>query len=107
MDACFSRRARGVVHQLAALGLTSALVACSSGGSKAAASSGSSASSGTTTSSSAVSIKVVPGMPPVVDPHNIYSEQGAGMLADAVKGDRELVYVPNGISNDISVIDPK
>jgi DNA-binding beta-propeller fold protein YncE len=45
-------------------------------------------------------------MPPVVDPTNIYSEQNVGMLSDAVKGHRALVYVPNGISNDISVIDP-
>jgi YVTN family beta-propeller protein len=46
-------------------------------------------------------------MPPVIDPNNIYSEQNVGMLSDAVKGHRQLVYVPNGISNDISVIDPK
>jgi YVTN family beta-propeller protein len=51
-------------------------------------------------------VSVVPGMPPVVDPTNIYSEQNVGMLSDAVKGHRALVYVPNGISNDISVIDP-
>jgi YVTN family beta-propeller protein len=46
-------------------------------------------------------------MPPVIDPSNIYSEQNVGMLSDTVKGHRQLVYVPNGISNDISVIDPK
>lgn len=45
-------------------------------------------------------------MPPVIDPRNIYSEQAVGKLADAVRGDRNLVYVPNGMSNDVSVIDP-
>ena len=53
-----------------------------------------------------MAVDVVPGMPPVIDPHNIYSEQGANMLSDAVKGDRVAVYVPNGLSNDVSVIDP-
>jgi YVTN family beta-propeller protein len=88
------------------------VAACSSGnkqGAGASSSSTSAASPAPTTSTArpAPAIDVVPGMPPVVDPSNIYSEQGVGMLADVVKGDRELVYVPNGMSNDVSVIDPK
>jgi YVTN family beta-propeller protein len=88
------------------------VAACSSGnkqGAGASSSSTSAASPAPTTSTTrpAPAIDVVPGMPPVVDPSNIYSEQGVGMLADVVKGDRELVYVPNGMSNDVSVIDPK
>jgi len=51
--------------------------------------------------------KVLPGMPPVPDPSNVYSEAGPNMVSDAVKGHRELVYVPNTVSNDVTVIDPK
>ena len=51
-------------------------------------------------------IDVVPGMPPVVDPTNLYSETGPNMLAEKVKGDRFLVYVPNERSGTVTVIDP-
>lgn len=46
------------------------------------------------------------GMPPVLDPNNLYSEIGAAHLSPAVRGDLERVYVPNLRSNDVSVIDP-
>jgi len=48
----------------------------------------------------------LPGMPPVVDAKNIYSEAGAGMLSPAVRGDKALVYVPNSDDGTVSVIDP-
>lgn len=48
----------------------------------------------------------LPGMPPVTDPHNVYSHAGANMLSDKVKGDKPLVYVPHNISGDVWVIDP-
>jgi DNA-binding beta-propeller fold protein YncE len=48
----------------------------------------------------------LPGMPPVVDPRNVYASAGAGMVAGAVKGDRPLVYVPHTKSGDVWVIDP-
>ncbi|MBU6484663.1 MAG: YncE family protein [Betaproteobacteria bacterium] len=51
-------------------------------------------------------IDTVPGMPPVVDPSNLYSEAGAGDLADAVKTALPRVYVPNVRSDDVYVIDP-
>ena len=51
-------------------------------------------------------VKTVPGMPPVVDPRNLYSETGPAHLSPAVKGHLERVYVPNLRSNDIWVIDP-
>ncbi|BCB74207.1 hypothetical protein Pflav_006170 [Phytohabitans flavus] len=38
---------------------------------------------------------------------NVYAAAGPGMLSDAVRGHRELVYVPNTNSNDVYVIDPK
>jgi YVTN family beta-propeller protein len=50
-------------------------------------------------------IQTVPGMPPVVDPANLYSETAAGHMSPAVKGHLERVYVPNLRSNDVYVID--
>jgi len=46
------------------------------------------------------------GMPPVLDPNNIYAADAPNNLSDAVKGTRELVYVPNFRSATVSVIDP-
>jgi YVTN family beta-propeller protein len=49
-------------------------------------------------------IETVPGMPPVVDPSNLYSETRA--LSPAVAGALSRVYVPNRQGNDVWVIDP-
>lgn len=51
-------------------------------------------------------IGTVPGMPPVIDPHNLYSETTAGKFSPAVAGALPRVYVPNVRSNDVYVIDP-
>ncbi len=51
-------------------------------------------------------LEVVPGMPPVPDPANIYSESTAGRLSAAVAGHLERIYVPHVQSNDVYVIDP-
>jgi YVTN family beta-propeller protein len=51
-------------------------------------------------------IKTVPGMPPVIDPNNLYSETQAGKLSPAVSGALPRVYVPDRQSNDVTVIDP-
>jgi YVTN family beta-propeller protein len=48
----------------------------------------------------------VPGMPPVTDATNLYSEQTAGKLLPAVANDLARVYVPHVKSNDVWVIDP-
>jgi YVTN family beta-propeller protein len=55
----------------------------------------------------AAQVQTAPGMPPLTDPTNLYSEIGAGKLSAALAGHRELVYVPHVQSNDIYVIDPK
>ncbi len=52
-------------------------------------------------------IDTVPGMPPVPDPKNLYSETTADKVSPALAGDKELVYVPHVQSNDVYVIDPK
>ena len=51
-------------------------------------------------------VRTVPGMPPVVDPANLYSEAAAGRFSPAVKGALPRVYVPNLRSGDVYVIDP-
>jgi YVTN family beta-propeller protein len=48
----------------------------------------------------------VPGMPPVVDPANLYSESAASKVSPALAGDLARVYVPHLQSNDVWVIDP-
>lgn len=51
-------------------------------------------------------IDTVPGMPPVVDPDNLYSETQTDKLSPDVAGALPRVYVPNRQSNDVYVIDP-
>jgi YVTN family beta-propeller protein len=51
-------------------------------------------------------VATVPGMPPVVDAQNLYSETTADKLSATVAGDLRRVYVPNLQSNDVYVIDP-
>ena len=55
----------------------------------------------------AAQVQTIAGMPPLVDPNNLYSEIGAGKVSPATAGHRELVYVPHVQSNDVYVIDPK
>jgi YVTN family beta-propeller protein len=45
-------------------------------------------------------------MPPVLDPCNIYSADAPGDLTGQAKTALPLVYVPNGLSNTVSEIDP-
>jgi YVTN family beta-propeller protein len=54
----------------------------------------------------AAQVNTLPGIPPVVDLSNLYSEATAGHLSPAVAGDLSRVYVPNVRSNDVYVIDP-
>jgi YVTN family beta-propeller protein len=51
-------------------------------------------------------IQTVPGMPPVIDPNDMYSETTAGKFSPAVAGALPRIYVPNRASSDVSVIDP-
>jgi YVTN family beta-propeller protein len=51
-------------------------------------------------------VDTVPGMPPVVDARNLYSETGPGRISPAIRGHLERVYVPNLRSHDVHVIDP-
>ena len=49
----------------------------------------------------------LPGMPPLVDTHDVYAGARAGNLSPVVRNFPDRVYVPNSDSNTVDVIDPK
>ncbi|MGW3950922.1 YVTN family beta-propeller repeat protein [Streptomyces sp. NPDC004752] len=49
----------------------------------------------------------LPGMPPVLDPKDVYAADRPGLFSPAVKDFPSRVYVPNTNSNTVTVIDPK
>lgn len=49
----------------------------------------------------------LPGMPPVLNPQDIYSAQRPDNLSPTVRDFRSLVYVPNSESASVDVIDPR
>ncbi len=83
-------------------------VACSGGGgdTQGAGKRSTTSRASTVTTTPGTSIKPLPGMPPVVDANNLYSEIASNKMSPAVAGQPTRVYVPNRSSNDVSVIDP-
>jgi YVTN family beta-propeller protein len=55
---------------------------------------------------SAATLDLLPGMPAVDNPNDIYSADRPGKLSSVVKGFPSYVYVPNSKSNTVSIIDP-
>ena len=51
-------------------------------------------------------VATIPGMPPVPDPANLYSEQTMNKVLPSIASDLQRVYVPHIQSNDVYVIDP-
>ncbi len=51
-------------------------------------------------------LNLLPGMPPVLDQHNLYSADGPGMLNATVRNFPTRVYVPNSHSDTVDIIDP-
>lgn len=51
-------------------------------------------------------VQTVPGMPPVLDPSNLYSETRTDAYLPEVRQDLERIYVPNLRGNSVFVIDP-
>ena len=51
-------------------------------------------------------VQTLSGMPPVVDPNNLYSETRSDKLSSIVAKHLPRVYVPNRSSNDVWVINP-
>jgi YVTN family beta-propeller protein len=68
--------------------------------------SGGAAAQPATAPSRPAAIETVPGMPPVPDPANLYSETASSKLQPAVSTALPRVYVPNHKSNEVYVIDP-
>ena len=54
----------------------------------------------------AAAIQTAPGVMPVIDANNLYSETAAGKLSPNVAGALERIYVPNHGAHTVSVIDP-
>jgi YVTN family beta-propeller protein len=61
----------------------------------------------TATPGQAAAAGALPGMPPVLDPEDVYAADRPGMLSPVVEDFPSRVYVPNTNSNTVSVIDPK
>ncbi len=53
-----------------------------------------------------VKLNLLPGMPPVLDPNNLYSAAAPGMLSSTIKGFPSRIYVPNSKSDTVDIIDP-
>ena len=53
------------------------------------------------------SLDLLPGMPPLLDPHDVYAANRPGNLSPTVSGFPERVYVPNSGGNTVDVIDPR
>src|ERR1051326_4634888 len=49
----------------------------------------------------------LPGMPPILDPKDIYAAGRPGNLSPVVRGFHNLIYVPNSDSDTVDVIDPR
>ncbi|MFE2431415.1 YncE family protein [Streptomyces sp. NPDC059373] len=55
---------------------------------------------------SPVAATTLPGMPPLLDPNDLYAADRPGRLSPVVRGFPSRVYVPNTNSDTVSVIDP-
>ncbi|KAA6223008.1 hypothetical protein CP973_14760 [Streptomyces albofaciens JCM 4342] len=99
------KRVRGG-HRAALLAVACALMAagCSDGGTKDA---GHSPGASAPASPAKAARPLLPGMPPLLDEHDLYAADRPGKLAPQVKDFPSRVYVPNTGSDTVSVIDPK
>jgi YVTN family beta-propeller protein len=59
-----------------------------------------------TASAATVPGALLPGMPPPLDPNDLYAADRPNALSDAVRNDPYRIYVPNNGSASVSVIDP-
>ena len=98
------RRPRSSMSTVVAAAVSASVLAACGGGGSGSLNTRSSSSGSTTTPVSA--IQPVPGMLPVVNAANLYSEAGPNRLSAATAGALPRVYVPNLDSNTVSVIDP-
>ncbi|MEY9871788.1 YVTN family beta-propeller protein [Streptacidiphilus sp. MAP12-33] len=64
------------------------------------------ATGGTTGAAAKSGDATLPGMPPLLDPKDVYAADRPNQLSPVVKGFPARVYVPNTLSNTVTVIDP-
>ena len=57
-------------------------------------------------SPSPVGSGLLPGMPPPLSATDIYAADAPGLLSPVVQGFPSRIYVPNSVSNTVTVIDP-
>ncbi len=50
--------------------------------------------------------QLLPGMPPLLDTHNVYAAAAPGLLSPVVRNFPDRIYVPNSDANTVDVIDP-
>jgi YVTN family beta-propeller protein len=63
-------------------------------------------SGATPSGGSTVPDTLLPGMPPPLDPNDLYAADRPNALSTVVRNDLRRLYVPNHTSNTVSVIDP-
>jgi YVTN family beta-propeller protein len=59
-----------------------------------------------TLAAAAQSADLLPGMPPPLEPRDVYAAGRPGNMSPAVRGFPDRIYVPNSGSNTVDVIDP-
>jgi YVTN family beta-propeller protein len=101
-----TRIARALLAGAACLALTT-LPACSSGGSKRQADETLGSKAPAQPQPKQQAVDGLPGMPPVLDPTDVYAADRPGRLSPVVKDFPSRVYVPNTNSDTVTVIDPK
>jgi DNA-binding beta-propeller fold protein YncE len=90
----------------AGLALASALAACRSQGAPRRAPARSPVATAHAAPASTAATPLLPGMPPLPDPHHVYSAAGPNMVDSVARRARHLVYVPLGGAASVAVIDP-
>jgi hypothetical protein len=56
---------------------------------------------------SAGGLGLLPGVPPLLDPQDVYAADRPGRLSPRVRDDPALAYVPNSRSNTVAVVDQR
>lgn len=59
-----------------------------------------------TTTKGTPATAMLPGMPPILDPNNIYSADGPNDLSPVARAAIPMIYVPNSLSNTVTEINP-
>ncbi|MEU8790176.1 hypothetical protein [Streptomyces sp. NPDC048643] len=107
LRSCLHSSLRGVLAAGAALTTLAALAGCGASGGKHA-----DEALGTKAAVQPAPVKKktpegLPGMPPLLDPTDVYAADRPGRFSPVVKDFPSRVYVPNTESNTVTVIDPK